>query len=77
MTYASVFPLVTARALAPLGNLARISHLKADSQVLCFFIYQQDGEDLVVNDFAYQFSHAAQGGVQVEGGVDDVRHLEQ
>ena len=63
--------------LYPLGNFARISHLEADSQVLCFFIQQQDGEDFVVNDPAHQFRHAAQRGVQVEGGVDDVRHLKQ
>ena len=63
--------------LHPLGDFARISHLKTDAQFLGFLIQQEDGEDLVVNDFAHQFRHAAQGGVQVERGVDHVRHLEQ
>ena len=63
--------------LYPLGNFARISHLEADAQVLCLLIHQQDGKDLVVDDFAHQFGHAAQRGVQIERGIDDVRHLEQ
>ena len=63
--------------LHPLCNFARISHLEADSQLLRLFIHQQDGEDFVFNNPTDQFGHPAQGGVQVQGGVDDVRHLKQ
>ncbi len=45
--------------LYPLGHFAGISHLEADPQVLRLLIYQQDGENLVVNDLAHQFRHPA------------------
>ena len=63
--------------LHPLRNFARISHLEADAQLLRLFVQQQDGKDFVVDDATHQFRHAAQRGVQVEGGIDHVRHLKQ
>ena len=63
--------------LDSLGDFTRVSNLKADAQVLGLFVHQQDGKDFVVDDFAHQFGHAAQRGVQIEGGVDHVRHFKQ
>ena len=57
------------------GDFAGVSHLKSDAQILGFFIHQQYGKDLVINDFAHQFGHPAQGGVQIESGIDHVRHF--
>ena len=38
---------------------------------------QEDRENLVVNDFAHELRDPAQGSIEVERGVDNVRHFEQ
>ena len=60
-----------------LGDFGRIADLKTDVEFLALFIEQENGEDLVVDDLANKFGDAAQGGLQVERGVDDVGHFEQ
>ena len=59
------------------GDFTRVSNLEADAQFLSFLIHQQNGKDLVVDDLTDQFCYPPQSGVQVESGVDDVRHFEQ
>ena len=61
----------------PLRNLSRISDLEAHTQFLRAFVEQENGKDFVVDDFAHQFSHAAQSGVEIERSVDYVGDLEQ
>ena len=42
-----------------------------------FFVNQQNGKDLVIDDFTHQFCHSAQSGVEVKGGIYNVCHLKQ
>ena len=63
--------------LHPFGDFAGVSHLETNAQILCFLVDQQNGENLVVDDLADEFGYAPQRGIEVESGVDHVRHLEQ
>src|SRR5579863_8394461 len=60
-----------------LGDLARVADLKAYAELLGLFIQQQNGKYFIINDLAHQLRHAVQSGVQIERGVDHVRHFEQ
>ena len=57
--------------------IAGIAQAEADAQVLVFFVNQQNGKDLVIDDFTHQFCHSAQSGVEVKGGIYNVCHLKQ
>jgi len=63
----------------PLGDFARISHLEADSQVLCLLIHQQDGERSRSSMTLRAPVSATRRSVVSRSRVvlDDVRHLEQ
>ena len=61
----------------PLRHFRRITHLKPEAQFLRLLVEQQDGENLVINDFAHQFRHPPQRSVQIERGVDHVSHFQQ
>ncbi len=51
--------------------------MKAHVKFLALFIEQKNGKDFVVDDLAHQFGDAAQGSLEIERGIDDVRHFEQ
>ena len=44
--------------------------MKAETQPMGLLVEEEDREDFVVDDFADQFRHAAQSGIEVERGVD-------
>jgi hypothetical protein len=60
-----------------LRHFRRVTHLEAKSEILRLFMKQKDCENLVVDDFANQFRHPAQGGIEVERGINDIRDFEQ
>ena len=49
-----------------LRELRRIAHLEAEAQFLRLLIQKQDGEDLVVDNFAHHLRDPAQRGIQIE-----------
>ncbi len=60
-----------------IGILPRIADLKTEAQLLRALVQQKDGEDFVVDDLANQFGDPAQGGVEVERGIDHVGDFQQ
>src|SRR5215468_3065497 len=58
-------------------NIVGITEAKADSQVLRLLIDQKNGKYFVINDFADQFRHPAQGGIEIERGIHHVCDFEQ
>ena len=61
----------------PLGDLRRMSHLKADAKLLGLLVQQQNRKDLVVDEALQHLRDALQQRVQVQRGVDCVGHLEE
>src|SRR5215472_1217426 len=59
------------------GDFRRMADLKAEAQLLCALIQQQDGEDFVVDDPLYDLGYPLQQRVQVERRVEDVRDFNQ
>ena len=60
-----------------LGDFRWVSHAEANVQFLPLLVEQQDGENLVFNDFLDDFGDSPQGGIEVKRGVDHVRYFEQ
>src|SRR5262249_40889026 len=50
---------------------------ETDAQILRFLVEQQDGEDLVIDDFPDDLAHALEDRVQIEGAVQNISDLEQ
>ena len=60
-----------------LGDLRRMSHLKADAKLLRLLVQQQNRKDLVVDEALQHLRDALQQRVQVQRGVDRIGHLEE
>src|ERR1700733_8027325 len=58
-------------------DLGSVPDLEAHAEIVRAIVQQEDGKNLVVNDGAYQLGGTAQQGLQIEGGVECIRHLYQ
>ncbi len=61
----------------PVRQFPRISHLEPEVEFLRLFVEQQDGKNLIVNHLADHLGHALERGVEIERGVDHVRHFQE
>ena len=54
-----------------------MSNLEPEPQLLGALVEQQDGEDLIVDHAFHDFGNAVQEGIQVQRGVENIRHFHQ
>ena len=59
------------------GDFVGIADMEANIELLQRFVKQEDGENLVVDNFADKLRDATQSGLEVERGVDHVGDFEQ
>ena len=61
----------------PVGIFARVSDLESETQLLCAFVEQKNGEDFVIDDPAHKFRHPTQSGIEVKCGVNHISNLQK